>query len=89
MLTDAYVELEEHLAMARWHAERARRPGGEQEAHLELDHARSALDELTALATELDEVLGRLARATAKEIKPCSKAPRLARDDGRKHRVVA
>ena len=89
VLTDAFVDLEEFLAMARWHADRARREGGVREAYLELDSARTQLDELVSLAGELDEVLGRLARATQRETKPRSVAPRLARDDARRHRVVA
>lgn len=89
VLTDAFVELEGHLAMARWHAERARGEGRDQEAHLELDHARSALGELTDLAGELDEVLDRLARITQRETKPRGRAPKLARNDDRKHRSVA
>lgn len=89
VLTDAYVELEKHLEISRWHAERARREGGQAEAHVELDQARSDLDELRALAVELDAVLARLTRAVAKETTPRSRAPRLARDDQRRQRPAA
>lgn len=89
VLTDAYVELETHLEISRWHAERARREGGQTDASAELDQARSDLDELRTLAAELDAVLARLTRAVAKETTPRSKAPRLARDDQRRRQPAA
>ena len=89
VLTDAFVDLEEYLTTARWHAERARREGGEREASVELDQARSDLDELVTLAAELDAVLRRLTRATARENTPRSKPPVLARDDRRRRQPAA
>lgn len=89
VLVDAYVELDQHLTTSRWHAERARREGGEREAYLELDQARSDLDELAKLAGELDAVLARLSRAIQKETTPRSKAPVLARDDARRRTPAA
>jgi hypothetical protein len=89
VLTDAFVDLENHLEISRWHADRARRDGGQREASSELDQARSDLDELIKLAAELDVVLARLVRATDKETTPRSKAPVLARDDQRRRRQPA
>jgi hypothetical protein len=76
VLTDAFVDLEEHLAIARDATDRARH-GATDGAYLELDMAASRVDELADLARRLSPLLVKLSGHTQRQTTTHSRPPTL------------